>query len=145
MTTAIIAAVLPDGKIKSILVNADGYPDHTGKMLYRYYHNVSKILELLDLGNLSFLGKYVESPPPDVDNRYLYTIAYSRDFQESYEDNKPHCVNNVDELIKDRHGDYRYLYHRGSWLIYDKKNSAWNILDEDSFNNHIKSDDDGLI
>ena len=49
----------PNGKIQSTYGHYDGYPQHTGKLLKRFYNNPSKVKQLLKLGKqgISFLDK----------------------------------------------------------------------------------------
>ena len=69
-----------DGSIRSVYVHSDGYPRHTGYVLDAFYANGDRANALLDLGNLSFLGQHIESPPDDVDfqHRYDYTQVLVR-------------------------------------------------------------------
>jgi hypothetical protein len=52
MTTAIIGFTNPDGTIKSIILNADGYPDHAGEMLVDHFNTPELASRLIDGGNL---------------------------------------------------------------------------------------------
>ena len=49
----------PNGKIQSTYGHYDGYPQHTGKLLKKFYNNPSKVKQLLKLGKqgISFLDK----------------------------------------------------------------------------------------
>ena len=40
----------PNGKIASTYGHYDGYPEHAGKMLKKYYSNTGKVKQLLKLG-----------------------------------------------------------------------------------------------
>lgn len=55
-----IGMELPNGKIKSIYVHHDSYPEGVGKTLQKYYKDPKKIEELLDLGDISSLGSFYE-------------------------------------------------------------------------------------
>lgn len=70
-----------DGTEKYIYCHWDGYVEHNGLLLQLCYDTPEKIEKLLDLGDLSSLGEYLETdqphsfdnPKPDV------CIAYHRD------------------------------------------------------------------
>ena len=56
-----IGLELPDGKIKSIYCHHDGYPEGVGKMLIENYNDYQKIVDLLELGDISTLGAYYDA------------------------------------------------------------------------------------
>lgn len=51
-----IAAVQPDGTIKQIYCQHDGYIERNGLYLKTYYNSLEKANELIDLGDISTLG-----------------------------------------------------------------------------------------
>ena len=55
-TSSRIGFQLRSGKILAIYCNWDGYPAHVGKTLLENYTTPEKVLDLLNLGNLSSLG-----------------------------------------------------------------------------------------
>ena len=68
-----------DGTIKYIYCHFDGYPEHNGKILTENYTNINRVNELLKLGDLSVLGKFI-GEKQDFDNRVRdYCLAYGRD------------------------------------------------------------------
>lgn len=76
-----------DGTEKYIYCHWDGYIEHNGLLLQLCYDKPEKIERLLELGNLSVLGEYLEtdephsfeSPHPNV------CVAYHRDRGEELE------------------------------------------------------------
>ena len=76
-----------DGTEKYIYCHWDGYIEHNGLLLQLCYDKPEKIERLLELGNLSVLGEYLEtdephsfeSPQPNV------CVAYHRDRGEELE------------------------------------------------------------
>lgn len=76
-----------DGTEKYIYCHWDGYIEHNGLLLQLCYDTPEKIERLLELGNLSVLGEYLEtdephsfeSPQPNV------CVAYHRDRGEELE------------------------------------------------------------
>lgn len=55
-----IGMELSNGKIKSIYVHWDAYPDGVGKKLQKYYTTPEKVEELLSLGDISSLGDHYD-------------------------------------------------------------------------------------
>ena len=56
-----------DGSIKSIYVHFDSYPEGVGATLNKYYTDRKKIEELLDLGDISSLGKSYDEEVSKMD------------------------------------------------------------------------------
>lgn len=82
-----IAIEKEDGEVTSIYCHNDGYPDYVGKILLEDYTDRKKVEDLIDLGDISILGKHVlplgeghsyENPQDDV------TVAYHRDRDEEF-------------------------------------------------------------
>lgn len=132
MTTATIAIEYPDDSIKSVYVNADGYPDHTGYVLYKYYNNINKVSRLIELGNIVYLGKYIDHTIGEVDssNDDLYTIFYIRDKGDYYHSNIAKRYDSIDDMIRNYSStDYIYLYTKNhKWYMYDRMNHKWDEM-----------------
>lgn len=112
MTSAGIGMVLPDGSIRAVRVNADGYPGHVGTILAGWYKEPERIKALLDL------GERFDSNDPGKGN---LTIAYRRDGGEeaafpvqSFHSTEEYHRIGLDQLS----ADYLYLYDNGRWLVY---------------------------
>lgn len=56
-----------DGRIKSIYVHWDAYPDGVGRKLQKWYTNPDKIEALLDLGDISSLGEFYDKEISSAD------------------------------------------------------------------------------
>ena len=73
----------PNGKIQSTYGHYDGYPQHTGKLLKKFYNNPSKVKQLLKLAKqgISFLDKSMKGGKDhSFDNpKKGETIFYGRD------------------------------------------------------------------
>ena len=100
-TSSTITSVTPDGKYKNIYCNFDGYIDHNGKVLYRYYNTQEKIDKLLNLGDISSLDKNCKT-----------SVAYIRDRGET--DVEAKIYDTYDEVPKQ---DYNYLWNGKQWLV----------------------------
>lgn len=82
-TRSAIAIVYNDGTVESIYCHNDGYPKYMFNMLKDNYSEEEKVKELINLGDLSFVAKYV-NPPEGVIHTFDHpypdvTIAYCRD------------------------------------------------------------------
>ena len=130
-TRSNIAYKTPEGKIRSIYAHWDGYPEHNGEMLRRYYTDFDKVVQLISNGSLSILAPKVnpteahsfEAPQEDV------CVFYGRDrgetgvgFQEY--DDIPSWIEDMEE--------YAYLYTDNGWLVNDhgaKDDNGFPIFD----------------
>lgn len=112
-----IAVMDKKGNIKSIYCHFDGYIENNGVLLLLYYNNINTVNELINLGNISSLGRYV-----DHINEELKTIAYVRDRGEDQIINRPSTktLSDIGSLIY----DYSYLFKedRNKWYMIDKEN-----------------------
>lgn len=85
-------------------LHSDGYPEHTGKVLYEEYNELEKVKELVALG-------------------YLYSIdngeveAFHRDLGHSFDDVKPNVVNSLEDFID---SEFNYLFDAKTkkWTFY---------------------------
>jgi hypothetical protein len=73
----------PDGTVTSIYCHFDGYLNGVGRMLQLHYKDRSKVVELISVGNISYLESEV-TPPPNKKHTFNsplpgYTVAYHRD------------------------------------------------------------------
>ena len=117
MTSAGIGMKMPDGSIRAVRLNSDGYPGHAGVILAGWYKTEDRIKALLDLGELSSLGERIGQDDPNAGD---LTVAYHRDTSEPL---KPaSSFASIDEYYHNGKGDlaadYLYLYEDGSWLVY---------------------------
>ena len=130
-TRSNIAYKTAEGKIRSIYCHWDGYPEHNGEMLKRYYTDFDKIVALVSLGQISSLRPALnakegihnfENPQDEV------TVAYHRDRGEELRINEyddiPSWINDMEE--------YAYLWNGKEWLVNDhgaKDNNGFPIFD----------------
>lgn len=127
-TRSNIAYRTPDGRIVSIYCHWDGYPEHNGEMLRRYYTDMEKIVELVSLGSLSSLRPEIGEKhnfsrldsPEMTDEEYEakygnMTTAYHRD---RGEDLHIAVYNDIPSWIADMQ-EYAYLWNGKEWLVND--------------------------
>ena len=67
-TRSTISKLNKDGTLTTISCHSDGYPAGVGAILLKYYNNENIVDRLLELGNLSTLGK------TPTDNPQLWDI-----------------------------------------------------------------------
>ena len=103
-TSSFIGQMQDDGTIRGVRCNWDGYVESTGYILMRHYaENRAKVSELLDLGELSFLG----SGPKNG------TCAYARDGGEILE--PATFFHDLDHVLT-QHQDYFYVQMHNGWI-----------------------------
>ena len=88
MATRSIIGMVENSQIRYIYCHWDGYPQGVGKMLLRHYQEPAKVRVLIDLGDLSQLGREIEAPEnPDLNYSGIqdYCNAYARDMGERLE------------------------------------------------------------
>ena len=117
-TRSNIAYKTPEGKIRSVYCHWDGYPEHNGEILRKFYTTQDKIEALVALGSLSTLGAEI-GEKVDFDDRSTqkdeWTLAYHRDRGEEL------CVSEYDDIpswIADME-EYAYLWNGEEWLVND--------------------------
>jgi len=117
-TRSNIAYKTPEGKIRSIYCHWDGYPEHNGEMLNRYYTDPAKVAALIELGSLSSLRPEL-GEKQDFDDRSSqkddWCLAYHRDRGEqlviSEYDDIPSWIEDMEE--------YAYLFDGKEWIVND--------------------------
>ena len=101
-----------DSSVDYIYCHFDGYPEHNGQILAEHYTNPNRVDELLKLGDLSVLGKFI-GEKMDFDKRVKDTcLAYGRDRGESNVGKKN---SGYDELITNQNVDYVYVFDGDYW------------------------------
>jgi len=113
----------PNGKIASTYGHYDGYPEHAGKMLKRYYSNTGKVKQLLKLGKqgISTIDKSIKGGDDHsfAKPKKGETVFYGRDRGEK--DNHSNISKSREELLKGRNrwsGGTEFMY---IWSVKDKK------------------------
>jgi len=101
-----------DASVDYIYCHFDGYPEHNGEILTEHYSNASRVRSLLELGDLSVLGKFF-GEKQDFDKRVVDTcLAYGRDRGEPNTEAKNASY---DDLIIDQSVDYVYIFDGEYW------------------------------
>jgi hypothetical protein len=108
-----------DSSVDYIYCHFDGYPEHNGAILTEHYSNINRVNELLNLGDLSVLGKFI-GEKMDFNKRVQDTcLAYGRDRGESNVSKKN---SGYDELITNQNVDYVYVFDGDYWECHSTYN-----------------------
>ncbi len=113
-----------NGRIKSIYVHHDSYPEGVGKTLQKYYQDPKKIEELLDLGDISSLGSFYDKDIAKADwtkfdepnpIKRAGLIKRAMDCTIPYKDRGEECPARIDEneiefIEKAGHCSEEYIY-----------------------------------
>ena len=118
-TRSMISVKVKKGLYKTIYCHNDGYISWNGKILFNYYNRLDDVLELVTLGNMSSLDKYIGCPIDHSFNNKLpdYSVFYGRDRGESDEQAQ---VFKTEKALKRSIGcdiDYHYLFKNDKWYI----------------------------
>ena len=117
----------PNGKIQSTYGHYDGYPQHTGKLLKKFYNNPSKVKQLLKLAKqgISFLDKSMKGGKDhSFDNpKKGETVFYGRDRGEK--GSMTMKFKNIDEFGE----DFQQKYGAEYGYIWSVKNKKWTMFD----------------
>lgn len=132
-TRSRIAHEYTDGSIRSIYCHWDGYPLHNGDILAKHYKTQEIVDELINLGDLSILGKVIGEKHDfcwndnmtfeerNADPRNDMCLSFMRDRGEK--DCIPNCHHTRQELVDyfdESDQEYLYLFSRnGYWLMWE--------------------------
>jgi hypothetical protein len=117
-TRWLVGIEAPSGKIASVYGHWDGYPEHVGKFLKKYYTNPGKVKQLLKLGKngISSIDKDIRGAKDhSFDNPVKgQTVFYGRDRGEK--DNYSKTWKNRDAVKFNSGEEYGYV-----WSVKEKK------------------------
>ena len=121
-TRARIGITQPQGTVRSIYTHWGGAPADHGPILLTHYASLPRVLDLLELGNLSVLGPDIGEwhgfDLHAVDDRFArWCLAYGRDRGDPHEialvDG---CVESFIETCRSCRADYAYLWSTDRWI-----------------------------
>jgi hypothetical protein len=123
-THAAIAIKLDENKYKAIYCHFDGYLSGTGKKLKEHYADIEKVKKLIDLGDISWLGKEVDIPE-GVQHSFEkpaneITIAYGRDRGEKNTSPDTY-VSAYDIKLNIDCNRNLYIFENGKWTYNEKE------------------------
>ena len=119
-TRSLIGINLNNGITKVIYCHWDGYPENNGKILMENYISPAKVVELMELGDLSSL-----------DLTPAKCTAYHRDRNEPWGMVEPRDIVTGDwmEILDDYDAEYIYIYNdEFEWNCFKYDGNQINIL-----------------
>ena len=104
MATNAHIGYIENDKITYTYLHYDGYPSHTGKILYEEYNNIDKIKELINLGHLKSI---------DTDE----IVSFHKDKGYNFDDVRPETTNELNEFTT---SEFNYLFDLKTekWTFY---------------------------
>lgn len=107
-TRSTIAIEYLDGTIRQIYCHWDGYLDHNGRILQEHYSNPNKLNQIIELGDLSSLGKNIGTKHDFTDSIADQCKFYGRDREEKFVDAKKFS-NFAEYMTNCRFEEYNYI------------------------------------
>lgn len=106
-----------DGTVFGIYCHYDGYPAGVGRVLTDHYQSETKIRALMDLGDISSLGKDLGEKHDFKDTNPDVCRVYGRDRGEP--DTEARAYPNREAFLAAERGhDYSYLFSKGKWEVF---------------------------
>ena len=135
-TRSSIGYITDNGDIRTAYCHYDGYPEHNGRILLDYYTDAAKVKELVELGDMSFLGSKIHPTPGSGhsfdNNENDVTVFYGRDRGEDGVDATnyqtiTHWITNSTWL------EYFYLFmpEVSLWMVYSVHDKRWQQVTDD--------------
>ena len=141
-TRSTIALEFADGTVEQVYCHWDGYLAHNGQILFQYYSDPFKLRDLIDLGDLSSLGRNLgnghpfskfglKEEDPDFDQMMAlckqaeeegWTTFYGRDRGETGTASKK-FKNYEDYVANHQYEEYEYILRnvdgKATWFVAD--------------------------
>jgi hypothetical protein len=134
-TRSTIALEFADGTVEQVYCHWDGYLSHNGQILLKHYSNPFILRDLIDLGDISSLGKEIgekhafsqfelraEEVQAYKELTENWTTFYGRDRGETGADKKS-FVDFQDYLAHHQYEEYEYILRnvdgKASWFVAD--------------------------
>ena len=132
-TRSTIAIQNADGTVTGIYCHWDGYLEHNGDILQKFYTTEEKVRALIALGDLSSLGEQIGSKHDFNNAPDGECNAYGRDRGEKNVEAKT-CASWA-AMLEDFGQEYDYLFVPGKgWLVkyYDGEGALAEALEKDA-------------
>ena len=135
-TRSVIGILNEDGTVTSVYSHYDGYPEHNGYFLKKYFDTTEKVQNLISNGDISSLvsnQNWKREKHPMINNKQVLKTLYYVDRPEPWENIKPQKHNNQTEFFeRDCCDEFKYLFippvgawnylSKGFWKCYDTTN-----------------------
>jgi len=127
-TRARIGVMLDDGTVKQVYCHHDGDVEGVGLTLIENYDSIELAKELINLGDISSLGRVISTNEPHSYKNPVdgVTVFYGRDRGDT--GIQPYILS-IDEWLGEFSPfiDYLYLFSGGRWWVYDRyEKNGWN-------------------
>jgi len=115
-TRSTISIEKADGTVKQVYCHWDGFPESVGRTLKENYQTPEIVEELINLGDMSSLGKTIGTKH-DFDNRpEEETTYYGRD--RGGDDTEPQVYDDLETfLLTGQQEQYNYIFREGAWYL----------------------------
>ena len=116
-TRSLIGIKTSSGEVDYIYCHWDGYPSHNGRILMENYTSPPQVMQLLELGDISSLGKEI-GEKQDFNNvtNPDWCLSYHRDRGDDLVDDR--YAESEDEFRNIGYGSqYKYLFKNRKWYF----------------------------
>lgn len=126
-TRCYIGLEYTDGSVRYIYCHWDGYPSGTGKILQEDWNTYTKVYNMLNKGNMSYLGRSLE------DTKFYCEEGDPNKEGESF---KYYCkdVNDYSTTAADYLIEYIYLFMQTKegweWFLWEPDKKTWEPLQQ---------------
>ena len=135
-TRSVIGILNEDKTVESVYSHYDGYPEHNGYFLKRFFDTKQKVENLISNGDISCLVSnqdWNREKHPTINNKQVYKTLWYVDRPEPWETIKPQKHSNLTEFFeRDCCDEFKYLFippegawnylKKGFWKCYDTSN-----------------------
>lgn len=133
-THATIALEYADNTVGQIYVHWDGYLEYAGKILLTHYQDPFKVQQMMNLGNMTHLGREISSTNPSAHtwSEDSPCVFYTHIEDES-DENAAHNFLNFEEYVQEHHyQEFEYILRRdGIWYVSSSKIPHYRPLAEE--------------
>ncbi len=132
-TRSVIGILNEDKTVNSVYSHYDGYPEHNGYFLKKYFDTTEKVQNLISNGDISSLvsnQNWQREKHPMINNKQVLKTLYYIDRPEPWENIKPQKHKNVLEFFqRDCFDEFKYLFipPEGNWNFLT--NGFWKCYD----------------
>ena len=127
-TRSVIGIMNNDNSVDSVYCHFDGYPEHTGYFLKKFFDTKEKVENLISNGDISSLvssRNWKREENPTINNKQVLKTLYYFDRPEVWDSVKPKHHKSVLEFFeRDCADEFKYLFlPSGEWNY--KNKSVW--------------------
>ena len=144
MSTRSIIAISNDDIFRNIYCHFDGYVEYLGITLNTYYNNPTKVDELIALGDISILSKFISPTHKALseggkEQEHSFekqltdvTVAYHRDRGEPLRINECQTFRSLLDDAISCSAEFVYLFIGNKWYVFDLygKKNEWLSISE---------------